>query len=378
MESESLSIACIIHSLNGGGAERVMAGLASRLSERGHRVSLITYSRTDPDRYSVHQSVERHSLDVLSQSSFAPLRILGPFRRQAMMKRVIEKIAPQIVLSFCDRNNIDVLMVLRKKQLPVIVCERSDPSKQSLGWIWNRVRRMVYPAAAAVVALTENSSRHLGQFCDAVEVIPSAVDDPPTQSDRNVAAAQKQVVGVGRLEHEKGFDRLIKAFANATTEHPDWSLAIYGEGSQQAALEKLITERSLSGRVEFHGWVRPIWDSIARATMFCLPSRYEGFPSALLEAMAVGVPSISVDCESGPRAIVRTGENGLLVDPSVDGLTEGIRRWIEDPTERERIGQAGPAVTKEFGWTQMVDRYEALMRRIATQGMRNRRASDRV
>lgn len=378
MESESLSIACLIHSLNGGGAERVMAGLVSRLAARGHRVTLITFSHADTDRYHVDPSDRRVTLDLPEAPSNPLFRVAGLFRRHAAIRNAVKSIAPNVVLSFCDRNNLDVLAALRKGSLPVVVCERSDPAKQSLGWIRNRVRRHAYPNAAAVVALTESASRHLSQFCDRVQVIPSAVDAPPTSSDREAASANKLIVGVGRLEHEKGFDRLIQAFAKATETHPSWRLALYGEGSQRIALQRLITEHGLGGRVEMHGWVQPLWESLARATIFCLPSRYEGFPSALLEAMAVGVPSISVDCESGPRAIVRTGENGLLVDPSIEGLTEGIRRWIEAPDERERIGLVGPGVIDEFGWERMVDAYETLLRRIARQGNRGRRASDRT
>lgn len=377
MESEPLSIACLIHSLDGGGAERVMAGLASRLAERGHRITLITFSQSASDRYPVADSVKRLSLDLGKGASFAFLRFTGLLRRHAAIRRAANSVSPKVVISFCDRNNIDALLALRKQPIPVIACERSDPSKQSLGWFWNRIRRNVYPRAAAIVSLTESSARHLSSFSSSVEVIPSAVDVPPINSNRDAASNHKLIVGVGRLEYEKGFDRLIKAFASATTEHPHWHLALYGEGSQRAALQQLITDHNLDGRVSLHGWVRPLWESLARATMFCLPSRYEGFPSALLEAMAVGVPCISVDCESGPRAIVRTGENGLLVDPSVEGLAEGIRRWIEDPQERERIGQAGPAVTDEFGWERMVDAYEGLARRVATRGLRERRASDR-
>ncbi|MEL6105342.1 MAG: glycosyltransferase family 4 protein [Planctomycetota bacterium] len=378
MESESLSIACLIHSLNGGGAERVMAGLVSRLAGRGHRVTLITFSHPDTDRYPVDESVERVTLGLTDAPASPLFRLAGVFRRHAAIRNAVQSVTPQVLLSFCDRNNIDVLSALRKGSLPVIVCERSDPAKLSLGWIRNRIRRQAYPRAAAVVALTESAARHLSEFCNNVQVIPSAVDTPPISSARDSAAENKLIVGVGRLEYEKGFDRLIEAFAAATLHHPSWRLALYGEGSQRADLQQQIAELGLHGRVEMHGWVRPLWESLAQATIFCLPSRYEGFPSALLEAMAVGVPSISVDCESGPRAIVRTGENGLLVDPSIEGLSEGIRRWIEDPNERERIGLVGSGVIEEFGWERMVDAYETLVRRTATQGMRGRRASDRT
>jgi glycosyltransferase involved in cell wall biosynthesis len=365
--SDRLTIALVIHSLDGGGAERVIAGLASRLAARGHRVHLITYTDAASDRHEVDGAVERISLDLRGDAS----GLLGKVRQvKSRIRRLAQSLAKldaDVIVSFCDRNNIDVLMAAGRGETPVIACERSDPARQSLGWFWDSMRRHYYGHAAAVVALTENAARYLEPFCSNVVVIPSAVDVPPLESDRRFAAIQYTVAGVGRLEHEKGFDRLLHAFALATKNHSQWRLIIYGEGSQRDALTEMGKGLGMQHRLSLPGWVRPLWKPLSEATVFCLPSRYEGFPSALLEAMALGVPSISVDCESGPRVIIRHGFNGLLVEPSVHGLTEGLSRWIDDEAERERVGREGKTVVNEFGWEPMVERFEALMFEIAKQ-----------
>ena len=365
--SASLSIACCIHSLNGGGAERVMAGLTSRLAERGHRVSLITFDDGASDRHVIAPSVRRMPLALSADAR----GLLAKFRqvraRHHAIADAVERLRPDVVLSFCDRTNLDVLMATDPSGPPVVVCERSDPARQSLGPFWNAVRRHKYRQAATVVALTETSASYLRPFSKSVTVIPSAVDRPPLTSDREQACARKRIAGVGRLEPEKGFDRLLIAFAQATSDDPSWQLVIYGEGTQRDALLAQAKSLGINDRLELPGWVRPLAEPLSQATLFCLPSRYEGFPSALLEAMSLGVPSLSVDCESGPRVIIDHGRDGWLVESSVEGLRGGIETLIADVRQREALGRAGIRIVDQFGWDTMVDRYEQLLRDVARE-----------
>ncbi|MCA9139092.1 MAG: glycosyltransferase [Planctomycetales bacterium] len=360
-----LSVTCFIHSLAGGGAERVMAGLTSRLSQRGHSVTLVTLDDGSGDRHQIDPAVRRVTLN-LSSDAVGPL---GKFRqvrqRHQAIATTIRAHMPDVVLSFCDRMNIDVLLSSHRLGPPIVVSERSDPARQSLGWFWDLLRKRSYPHASAVVALTEASAAYLRPFSHRVEVIPSAVDTPTVCSHRDQAIGRKLIVGAGRLEAEKGFDRLLEAFAKATEFDPSWQLVIYGEGSLRDQLTRQAQMLQIADRFQLPGWMRPLSESLAQATLFCLPSQYEGFPSVLLEAMSLGVPSISVDCESGPRVIVDHGRNGLLVEPSIEGLCEGISRMISSPAEREKLGRAGTGIVEQFGWPAMVDRYESLLSDVA-------------
>ena len=110
----------------------------------------------------------------------------------------------------------------------------------------------------------------------------------------------------GKTREGKGFERLIECFSESAHKNPDWKLCIVGEGSRREALEERVRTLGLKGRVELPGWVVDPWNHHSNATFFVLPSHYEGFPSVLMEAMSRGIPALTVDCDSGPRAIVRT------------------------------------------------------------------------
>lgn len=345
-----------------------MAGVSSRLAHRGHQVVLVTLDDGASDRHQVDPAVRRIHLDVMGESHGLLQKLTSNRARMHAIEQVIRDERPDVVASFCDRTNITVLLGCSRLNVPIVISERSDPAKQKLGFLWEAARRRAYPKARRIVALTATAAKHLQSLSSKpVVVIPSAVDTPPCESDRELASQQQRVVGVGRLEYEKGFDRLIEAFALATSDHPEWSLRIVGEGSLREELEQLGHQLEISEQLSFTGWIDSVWSEITSATLFALPSRYEGFPSALLEAMAAGVPSVSVDCESGPREIISHERNGLLVRNSIVELAEGIRRLIEDVDLRERIGQTGMAVTQRYNWDGMVDAYEDVLRSVASE-----------
>ena len=367
-----MKIAGIIHSLDGGGAERVMAGLANRLIHRGHQFSLITLDDGAHNRHGLDPAVTRIPLSVMTQRRGWVSRLAGIRRRLSVLRSTINQLSPDIVLSFCDRNNVLTLLATGGTRVPVVVSERSDPRFQTLGFWGEQVRRHAYARAARLVALNDSVAGHIQSWhAEPVSVIPSAVDRPPIVSDRRLAAENRLILGVGRLEIEKGFDRLIQAFAKFHREEigRDWKLRILGDGSQRGILQKLIADTGITD-VAMPGWSTSVWDEMAGATLFVLPSRYEGFPSALLEAMAVGVPCVSVDCPSGPEVILRHESNGLLVESSIDGLHDAIKRMACDPETRERLGQAAPEVLDRFSWDSMVDAYESLLCEVVTANKR--------
>ncbi len=344
----------------------MMAGLASRLANRDHQVTLITLDQGQQDLYAVDPDVARRPLAVMGQSHGIVKRYFGARRRIIALRGAIDQIRPDVILSFCDRTNILTLMAAGRGAAPVVVSERSDPAEQSLGRIWETLRWRNYPRAAALVALTDSAATYLRQRIDRpVIVIPSAVDRPPLTSDRSAAQANRRILALGRLEYEKGFDRLLDAFSDLLIRAPaateGWTLRIIGEGSLRQQLNARIQQLDLADRVSMPGRIMPVWEELAQATLFVLPSRYEGFPSALLEAMATGVPSVAADCPSGPRVIVNHQVNGLLVANNQSSLASGMWRLIECSETRERLGQAGKQVIDQFDWESMVDAYQRVL-----------------
>lgn len=348
-----------------------MAGLATRLSERSHDVTLITLDDASGDKHSVSDAVRRVPLDVMRPSRHPLQGILKNLQRRNRLRRAIRAAEPDVILSFCDRTNVLTLMASASLGIPVVVSERSDPRFHPIGRGWNWLRRRYYPRAASLVALTAASAEAMQDWHPKpAAVIPSAIDISQTVSDRTPnaratdeeAGGRKVVLGVGRLAWEKGFDRLIAAFAKVASRHPDWDLRIVGEGPMRDSLQRQISASGLQKRAALLGWQQDVDACYRQADLFVLSSRYEGFPSALLEAMAAGLPCVAVDCESGPREIIQSDNDGVLVpaEPAT-ALSDELDRLMNDRKFRMRLGRSASQTVQRFGWNAMVDGYERLL-----------------
>ncbi len=354
-----MRIVGVIHSLNGGGAERVMARLVSMLSDRGHDVTLITLDDGAGDRHEVGPAVQRVHLNVMSDSRNKLAGLIATAKRVKALRAAMKQSRPDVVLSFCDVTNVLTLLASRFWSVPVVVSERSDPAAQTIAAPWAQLRPQLYRRAAAVVVLTDAAASTVAPWCrDRPIVIPSAVDAPPSDLNNPMDVAG-DFVAVGRLEREKGFDVLIDAFAKVAGDHPQATLSIYGEGSLRQSLEDQRDRLGLKERIAMPGWTRPIWSVLRPGGVYVLSSRYEGFPSSLLEAMASGMACIAMDCPSGPAAIVRDEVDGLLVPPGdVDELAAAMLRLRKDQSLRERLGVSARDCVRRFDWDSMVDSYE--------------------
>ncbi len=208
-----MKIACVVHSLDGGGAERVMAGLSGRLAARQHSVDLITLDNGRHRRHRLSDEVRWIPLDVMSTSN----RKVGSLERVTRLRREIVRGYYDVVLSFCDATNVLVLLATRGlKRCPrIVVSERSDPAHQLLGRLREWLRNRLYPCADAVVCLSNDVAATLNdRMTVTTVVVPSAVEPPPPGYEELRAASPAfppvRLIAIGRLEPEKGFDRLLR------------------------------------------------------------------------------------------------------------------------------------------------------------------------
>ena len=146
------------------------------------------------------------------------------------------------------------------------------------------------------------------------------------------------ILAIGRLSGEKGVDTLLRAFALVSGKFPGWRVVIAGEGVERSNLMELREKLHLGTRVEFIGQVRDVEPLLASASLFVHASRREGFPNALLEAMAMGTPVICTDCRSGPSEIVQDRVNGRLIAvDDVRALSEAMAELIETPNYADAL-----------------------------------------
>ena len=347
-----MKICCVISGLYAGGAERVLSLLANHWARRGWAVTIITLSPTGHDAYDLERHVERVGLGLEGETRSLWQAVASNGRKMLALRRAVGRRRPDLVISFVDRMNVLTLLACTGLQVPVVVSERTHPSYHKVGRSWSLLRRLAYRRADALV-VQSNAVRVWGERLvskDRVHIIPNPVGDQFRVADEATAERRRPVVlAVGRLGPEKGFDILIRAFRLAVADNPAWSLTIVGQGPNERQLRSMVDEHLPSASEVFPGLVKDTEPYYRTASVFVLSSRYEGFPNALLEAMASGCAVIAADCPGGTAEIVRDGIDGVLVPPDdVAALARELERLMKDSSERKRLGDAAAVSVGRF------------------------------
>jgi glycosyltransferase involved in cell wall biosynthesis len=362
----------IISSLGCGGAERVLSVMASYWAKGGGEITILTLDREEPF-YPLHPDVKRHALGLMADSANPAAGLFRNMHRLRVLRGAIRDSRPDVVISFMDKNNVLTLLATRGLGFPVVVSERVDPSVYGIGRVWNFLRRHTYPHADALVCQSMASLAYFPSIPNAKRyVIPNPALAPFAHewgagSDKSQEGG-RLVVAMGRLVKQKGFDLLLAAFKAVSHRYPDWSLLILGEGPLRKPLEEQVRNLKLESRVQLPGQVSDPFSILRRADLFVLSSRFEGFPNALLESMAAGLPVISFNCPSGPQNIIRDGVDGVLVPAEdVDALAAALDRLMGNQALRARLAGRAPEVLERFGVEKVMRMWETVLRQMLSQ-----------
>jgi glycosyltransferase involved in cell wall biosynthesis len=313
--SEALRIVFVIPNLCAGGAERVATLLANEWSANGHEVTLVTFdpAGTEPF-FALDPGVALHGLSASATHGLSA-RLSTNLARLSRLRNALRTLHPDVLVAFMTEANVIALWASRGLGLPAVISERNQPDRPGLGRAHKLARRLTYRLADALVVQTDAiASWAKSRFRIPVHVLPNPVRLLEAAT-RHEAGDVLLITSLGRLAPQKGFDILIESFATIAGKHPDWRLVIYGEGPERPLLERLRAESGCADRILLPGLTRNVGEALGKADLFVLPSRFEGYPNALLEALAQGLPVLATACPGGTVEILANGVHGMLVPP---------------------------------------------------------------
>jgi len=289
---------------------------------------------------------------LLNRALFWPLKLLR-------LRKLLQREQPALLIGMTTLPSIKLALASIGLSSRLVLSERNYPPARPLAWRWRLLRRLAYPRAHLHLVQTQGIAQWLHQrgLARRTAVLANAIVWPIPRlapwlnPERSVPPGQKVILAVGTKLHQKGFDRLVAAFAGLQADFPDWSLVILGiddapyRGVNQAArLRQLMGTES--SRLILPGNVGNVGDWYKASALFVLSSRFEGYPNVLLEAMASGLPCLAVDCPTGPSDLIDPGLNGWLVSEQVAStdMEQPLRQALEDTAARVAFASKAQAV----------------------------------
>lgn len=328
-----MHIAVVTRNMGAGGAERVIAQLIGGWRGKGICCTLISMHPAKVF-YKIPDGVEHYEIPQFSENL-----AVDKIKKYAQLRRLLKQQQPDMVLSLPEEIGVYVQAAMLGTGIPVVVSERNNPWVMPDKKITRILRRLVYPFVKGLIFQTKQAA----SFFPASQQKKGIVLPNPLDCSRLPAVYQgereKVVVSAGRLAAQKNFPLLIEAFAQFRQKHPDYKLVIYGEGDKRKALEALAGEKLPEGSWSMPGRVDDLPKHIGKCGIFALSSDYEGVPNVLIEALAVGTPSVSTDCAPGGAAeLIENGKNGILVPVGdANALAEGLCFMAEHSAEAAQM-----------------------------------------
>ena len=354
----ALRIGLYVHGMlfSKGGIERLASQLANGFANRGHTVFIFcrNWGGTRPV-YNLNESIK--VIDVFNEdhvdASTAKLRI-------ELAKSDLDVFVPMLS-EWLFEPVVNACFALG---IPIVASEHNDPAKIEELW-WSRERRLAcFEKVNAVHLLLERFKMSLPEtFQGRIYTLPNGVPVTPLRQVLTIGSRPLRVIGVGRLEKQKRFDRLIKAFIKAAPMMPGWRLDIFGEGSERKMLQELIDQADLAQKINLRGTTPAIAAELDASSIFVLPSEFEGFGIVILEAKNAALPCIAYAECNGPNDLIRNDLDGMLVEADEDGssLAAALAQLAADDDLRLRWGEAAREDVSRFDIPLIIAQWERML-----------------
>ena len=356
-----------------GGVERIITVLMNALSARGHQVSLLTWDLANAQSfYPIEPGIIWHRLGLGDPKVRASAALM--IRRGRVVRGVIRRDKPQVIVCFQDGPFRAICGYSLGLRVPLIAAERNAPDRFDHTSA-ARHRGLIYQTLRLAARVTIQCESYRDLYPDFLQsrlvCIPNPVQPVFVRArpDAQNTEGRYRLLSVGRLSFQKNYQVLIEAFSRLAGRYPNWDLAIVGEGEDRISLEELTRTLGLENRVLLPGVTKTIGEWYASSHLFCLSSRWEGFPNALAEALAHGLPAVGFAGCAGVRDLITSGHSGFLApgNGDVEELTDALGRAMNSAEVRRSMGAAASQSVRSFDPGQVLSKWEELLSEVALE-----------
>ena len=347
-----MRIAILSHGASGGGSERVCTLIANSLVEKGYEVFFYAI-HSDKREYYIDERV--HYVYGDCQGASKSIRFL---KRTLMLRRFLKKEHIDAFISFIYDEG---LAAYKNKKIKKIFSLRNDPNR-----IQKNKKKLIeslYTDADKVVFQTEDAKNFFNEAISSHGVvIPNPIlDNLPKWDEED---HRKEIIAAGRLSKQKNFPMLLRAFASFSKDHEDYELVICGEGTLLGELKALADELGIADKVKFPGHVEDLHDRMVKSAIYVSSSDFEGLSNSMLEALAIGIPTVCTDCPiGGARAYINDGVNGFLVPVNdSDALSAKLSMMADDENMCKDFSARSQKIKDELSTSAICNRWEEVLK----------------
>lgn len=348
-------IAFVLERLGNGGAERVTAALAKEFVYKyKYEVHIFTFVKEE-NEYEIPKEVVRHVMPNIGRSRLDTIR-----KKCFYLDKEVKRINPDVVFSLATPKTTIMLSFLSiNRRFKFIVSERNDPNSYPKGVLLKKLRDLAYSISDGIVFQTEDAR---DCFCNLIRKKSIVIPNPISASlpDTYCGIRDKRIVNFCRLEPQKNLMLLIESMVKIHIDYPGYVLEIYGDGSQRIELQNYCIANGIDKYIHFMGFENEIYKKIVNAALFVSSSNYEGISNSMLEAVAIGVPTISTDCPiGGARMVIEDHKNGILVP--VNGKTEmvaAIKEILSNENFANQLSANGVKIRDKFSVGNIAEQWD--------------------
>lgn len=345
-------------SLTDGGSERVMVILANEFASQGYDVTMILVREKKEETYKLNPKIKCVRFTYGTKN-----KLLIALKRLKYLRNFIKNARFDNIISFMYDINIITLLSTIGLDIPVIVSERANPNTRKNNSLYKWLEYKTYLKAHKIVFQTDEvKAMYPISLQDKAVVIPNPVNE--NLPDCFEGKRKKNIVSVGRIVEQKNFSMLIEAFAKFHKIYSEYKLIIYGEGPLLENLKQEVESLGITDYVIFPGYIKNVDEEIKDAAIYVSSSNYEGISNSMIEALAMGIPSVCTDCPvGGAKLMIENGKNGILIPVGdVEALYNSMVELVENKDLSDYISKNAVNVRIEYSVGRIMEKWKSILR----------------